>query len=144
MSQTNLNLPITFESLLTCLATLSHEEKQEVRDWLSQQIAKNRPQETHTDYSVKDDLTIDRQTTPQHILVLFKELSMADRVNIAEAILHLVQQDLKQISYSPHLSKSRRQQQLAIAAQTLLPDYQTDDELTSFTVLDGEAFHEAG
>lgn len=31
--------------------------------------------------------------------------------------------------------------QLAIAAEALLSDYQTDEELTTFTALDGEAFH---
>jgi hypothetical protein len=33
----------------------------------------------------------------------------------------------------------RKRQQLAAAAQTLLPDYQTDQNLTTFTALDGEA-----
>jgi len=31
--------------------------------------------------------------------------------------------------------------QLAIAAEALLTDYQTDEELTAFTALDGEDFH---
>ncbi len=32
----------------------------------------------------------------------------------------------------------RKRQELAAAAQALLPDYQTDKELTAFTALDGE------
>lgn len=31
--------------------------------------------------------------------------------------------------------------QLVTAAKTLLSDYQTDEELTAFTALDGENFH---
>ncbi len=36
------------------------------------------------------------------------------------------------------------QRRLAQAAELLRQDYLTDSELTAFTVLDGEAFHEAG
>jgi hypothetical protein len=35
-------------------------------------------------------------------------------------------------------------QRLSIAAKRLLADYENDKELTSFTVLDGEPFHEKG
>jgi hypothetical protein len=34
-----------------------------------------------------------------------------------------------------------QREQLAAAAQALLADYETDDELTAFTALDGEDFH---
>jgi hypothetical protein len=33
------------------------------------------------------------------------------------------------------------QKQMAAAAKLLLADYETDEELTAFTALDGEAFH---
>lgn len=33
---------------------------------------------------------------------------------------------------------ARKRQEMAAAAQSLLPDYQTDKELTAFTALDGE------
>jgi hypothetical protein len=33
---------------------------------------------------------------------------------------------------------ARKRQELAVAAQALLPDYQNDKELTAFTALDGE------
>ena len=33
---------------------------------------------------------------------------------------------------------ARKRQEMAAAAQKLLPDYQADKELTAFTVLDGE------
>jgi hypothetical protein len=32
---------------------------------------------------------------------------------------------------------ARKRQEMAAAAQALLPDYQTDKELTAFTALDG-------
>jgi hypothetical protein len=37
-----------------------------------------------------------------------------------------------------------RKRQLAAAAKALLPDYKKDDELISFTALDGEDFHVQG
>lgn len=38
-------------------------------------------------------------------------------------------------------SKEDKQSQLAMAAQSLLGDYEDDDELIAFTALDGEDFH---
>jgi hypothetical protein len=59
-----------------------------------------------------------------------------------EAVLHLtraeLQQRLQQLS-----ATDERTAQLAAAAQALLLDYTTDTELTSFTALDSEDFHEA-
>ncbi|MBE7474370.1 MAG: hypothetical protein DPW09_45405 [Anaerolineae bacterium] len=37
---------------------------------------------------------------------------------------------------------TERRQQLTAVAKLLAPDYTTDDELTSFTALDGEDFRE--
>jgi len=37
---------------------------------------------------------------------------------------------------------AERRQQLTAVAKLLAPDYTTDDELTSFTALDGEDFRE--
>lgn len=37
---------------------------------------------------------------------------------------------------------ANQKQQMAAAAQALLDDYETDTELTAFTALDGEDFHE--
>ncbi len=41
-----------------------------------------------------------------------------------------------------HRDKQTRNQQLAEAAQLMLHDYEHDDELTSFTALDGEPIYE--
>lgn len=40
-------------------------------------------------------------------------------------------------------AQQQAQPSLAEAAQILLADYMTDDELTAFTALDGEPFHAA-
>ena len=37
-----------------------------------------------------------------------------------------------------------RQQELSRAAQALLPDYESDPELTAFTAIDGDSFHAEG
>ncbi len=37
-----------------------------------------------------------------------------------------------------------RQKELARAAQALLPDYESDPELTAFTAIDGDSFHAEG
>ena len=36
----------------------------------------------------------------------------------------------------------RKKRDMAVAAQVLLPDYQTDEELTAFTALDGDKSYE--
>ena len=38
-------------------------------------------------------------------------------------------------------TKPSQSEQLAVAAQALLADYESDSELTAFTALDGEDFH---
>ena len=40
--------------------------------------------------------------------------------------------------------REHKRQQLEKAAQLLLRDYLEDDELTAFTALDSETFHEEG
>ena len=58
-----------------------------------------------------------------------------------EAVLHLMREELQQREQQP--APDERTEQLAAAAQALLPDYTTETELTSFTVLDSEDFYEA-
>ena len=58
-----------------------------------------------------------------------------------EAALHLMREELQQREQQSATSKGT--EQLAAAAQALLPDYTTDTELTSFTALDSEDFYEA-
>lgn len=51
-------------------------------------------------------------------------------------------EELRKDLAGPRLSRMERKRQLAAAAEALLPDYTSDAELTIFTVLDSEDFHE--
>lgn len=77
--------------------------------------------------------------TRTKILEELKKLSAKERLEVIEAALHLVQEDLQFIERPA--TPSERKQQLAAAAVALLPDYTEDDELTSFTALDSQDFH---
>lgn len=80
--------------------------------------------------------------TQIEILEELKKLTSTERLAVAEAALQLVRQDLK-LAYQP-LSNTQTGQQMEAAAQALLRDYQTDPELTAFTVLDSEDFGAKG
>ena len=67
-----------------------------------------------------------------------RKLPAKKRLEVIEAAIHTLQEDLQPSQQDEH------KQQMAKAAKMLLKDYQDDDELTSFTTLDGEAFHEEG
>jgi len=77
--------------------------------------------------------------TQTEFLEELKKLSTRERLEIIEAAIHLLQEDLRQIEQP--LTRLERKQQLAAAAEALLSDYTEDDELTSFTALDSEDFH---
>ena len=53
----------------------------------------------------------------------------------------VTREELQQRAQQPAIYE--RTERLAAAAQALLPDYTTETELTSFTVLDSEDFYEA-
>ena len=73
------------------------------------------------------------------ILEELKKLSAKERLEVIEAALHLVQDDLQ---FTEHpATPSERKRQLAAAAVALLPDYTGDEELTSFTALDSQDVH---
>ena len=76
------------------------------------------------------------------ILEALKKLTSAERLAVAEAALHLVREDLQRRDQPS--SKTEIKQQLIKAAQALLLDYQTDTDLTAFTVLDSEDFSAKG
>ncbi len=59
--------------------------------------------------------------TPMEILEELKKLSPSERLGIIEAALHLTRQEMQQGEQPPHWTQEQRQ--LALAAQTLLPDY---------------------
>lgn len=79
--------------------------------------------------------------TYAEILEGLKQLTLAERLALMEAVLHLTREELQQRAQPPDAQV--RTAQLAAAAKALLPDYTTDPELTSFTALDGEDFYEA-
>ena len=59
-----------------------------------------------------------------------QRLPISQRIDLAEKIIHSLKE--------PYGSE-----QLAVAADTLIEDYQSDEELTVFTSLDLEGFYEA-
>ena len=80
--------------------------------------------------------------TQTEILKELKKLTSAERLTIAEAALTLVREDLQRKGRP--FSRTQISQQMEAAARALLRDYQTDPELTAFTVLDSEDFGAKG
>jgi len=78
--------------------------------------------------------------TQTEILNELSKLSTRERLEVIEAAIHRLQEDLHDKDV-PSLAQIERKQRLSAAAAALLPDYTEDDELTSFTALDGEDFH---
>ncbi len=78
--------------------------------------------------------------TQTEILEELKKLTPAERLAVVEAAIRLIREDLQR-AMQP-LTRADRTKQLAEAAEALLPDYTADGELTAFTALDGEDFHE--
>ena len=77
--------------------------------------------------------------THTEILEQIKKLSPKERLEVIDAAIHLLRDEL-----TPNVQPSSPQERkrlLSQAADALLPDYETDNELTSFTALDGEDFH---
>jgi hypothetical protein len=77
--------------------------------------------------------------TQMEIVEGLKKLTTTERLTIIEAALHLIREDLQQVEQP--LARTERRQQLAAAAEALLPDYAAGGELTIFTTLDSEDFH---
>ena len=82
--------------------------------------------------------------TQTEILKEIKKFSASERITFIEATLEFIREDLQVHHKFEQHQRSRltRKQKLREAANALLPDYLADDELTIFTVLDSEAFHE--
>ena len=59
------------------------------------------------------------------------EIAQHEERSLSEVVREMLREQLR----------LRRQLQMAAAAQALLHDYQTDEELTAFRALDGEDFH---
>ncbi|HSB04552.1 MAG TPA: hypothetical protein VLK23_05100 [Thermodesulfobacteriota bacterium] len=76
------------------------------------------------------------------ILEQIKKLSLKERLEVIDAAIHLLRDELTP-RVGP-LTPEDRKRLLSKGADALLKDYETDRELTSFTALDGEDFHAQG
>ena len=65
-----------------------------------------------------------------------KRFTISERLEIVEAALRLIREDLQEVGQP--LTQTERRRQLAAAAEALLPDYAACGELTIFTALDSE------
>lgn len=70
------------------------------------------------------------------ILRILPQLSNSDLLKIAQEALRLTRQE------KDNLTPEEIKKQWSIAATEALEDYTSDEELTVFTSLDGEPFHE--
>jgi len=78
--------------------------------------------------------------TATDILDELKRLNNTERLAVIETATRLIREELRQQTLSP---LAETNQQLAQAAEALLSDYTSNNELTAFTALDGEDFRHA-
>ena len=74
--------------------------------------------------------------TQTEILEALRKLTAVERITVIQAALQQMRDDLQQREQS--LTQVDKKQRLAVAAETLLPDYTAGGELTIFTALDSE------
>ncbi len=79
--------------------------------------------------------------TSKKILEEIKTLPPAERLKIAEEVLHTIRKELRK---SKGRTPAQRKRLMAKAAKSLLRDYSAGGELTAFTALDSEDFHAPG
>ena len=72
--------------------------------------------------------------TATDILDELKRLNNTERLAVIETATRLIREELRQQTLSP---LAETNQQLAQAAEALLSDYTSNNELTAFTSLDG-------
>ena len=77
--------------------------------------------------------------TRTEILEELRKLSAKERLEVIDAVVLQLQEELRLIERP--LTQSERERQLAAAAAALLPDYTEDDELTIFSALDSQDVH---
>lgn len=77
--------------------------------------------------------------TQREILSSFKLLPFSEQLEVLVEATRILQERAQQAEGVKQYSSEK--EQLAAAAQLLLPDYLADEELTAFTVLDGEPFY---
>jgi hypothetical protein len=77
--------------------------------------------------------------TQAQLLSEFGQLPLAQQLEVLQALLRIVAQHVQAVEQ--YANGSDEHKSLTEAANLLLEDYQEDQELTSFTVLDGEPFY---
>ncbi len=75
----------------------------------------------------------------KEILEALRRLAPTQRLIVIEGALEELRRDLQQAGH-PSVKEDRKKL-LASAAEALLPDYTSDNELTAFSILDSEDFH---
>ena len=73
------------------------------------------------------------------ILSEFEQLSVFQQLDLLKEALMIVEQHVRGA-----ISNSDKNSSLAEAARLLLADYESDEELTAFSSLDGEDFYATG
>lgn len=74
--------------------------------------------------------------TQTEILEALRKLTATERIAVIQAALQQIRDDLQETEQP--LAQVDKKQRLAVAAETLLPDYKAGGELTVFTALDSE------
>ncbi|MGH8066795.1 MAG: hypothetical protein ACRERE_16470 [Candidatus Entotheonellia bacterium] len=74
--------------------------------------------------------------TQTEILEALRKLAATERLTVLQAALQQIRDDLQHREQA--LGQVDKKQRLAMAAKTLLPDYEAGGELTIFTVLDSK------
>lgn len=77
--------------------------------------------------------------TQAQLLHEFSQLSLQQQIEVLQAALQIVGQHVQVGQHS--IKEASDHQSLAEAAASLVDEYQHDEELTSFTALDGESFY---
>ena len=84
-----------------------------------------------------------RETDAQTQLIHeFGQLSLPQQLEVIQAALRIVAQRV--LAVEQPSNRQDEHKSVAEAADLLLADYQEDEELTSFTALDGEPFYAQG
>lgn len=80
--------------------------------------------------------------TQAQLLYEFRQLSLSQQLETIQAALRILAEHFP--VNEPQASEDQGDKVLMEAAHLLLADYLEDQELTSFTALDGEPFYAAG
>lgn len=77
--------------------------------------------------------------TQAQLLREFSQLPLQQQIEVVQAALSIIGQSVQMVQQNKNGHSDHKP--LAEAANLLLADYMEDEELTSFTALDGEPFY---